>query len=322
MKHFISIAQTSRRDLDRIFDLAVRLRAQRHQGQGQSAILAGKTLALFFEKPSLRTRVSFEQAMLELGGHAMMLDQQSVGLGVRESIADVARVLASMVHGIAARVFEHEKLIELSRFSDKPVINMLSDYSHPCQALADFLTLRDAFGSDLAGRTVVFVGDGNNVARSLALLCLRYGVNFTLACPPGYALEQELAEGPDDQRAMGTARFQITHDPHEAVREADAIYTDTFISMGQEAQKEQRLKVFKDYQINQALMNLAPSHAIVLHCLPAYRGVEITDEVMDGPQSRVFAQAENRLHAQKGLLALLMSDDQEQVLRGCDTAIR
>ncbi len=304
MTHFITIADTSLADLRRILEAATRLRQERRAGQAHAPLLAGKTLAMIFEKPSLRTRVSFEQAMLELGGSAMVLHQHEVGLGHRESVADVARVLGGMVHGIAARVFEHEKLLQFAAHSTVPVVNMLSDHSHPCQALADVMTLRDEFGAELSGRTVAFIGDGNNVARSLATLCGRMGVNFVLASPPGYELERDFVD-----RIMAQVpgmNFELTHDPQQAVHEADAIYTDTWVSMGQEHQTQQRQNVFRDYQVNASLLAQAPPHAIVMHCLPAHRGQEITDEVLDGPRSRVFPQAHNRLHAQKGLLAVLL----------------
>ena len=297
-RHLISLAENTSEEIHHILNVAFTLRDQRQRGEAHGAVLRGQTLAMIFEKPSLRTRVSFEQAMLELGGHAIVLGQHEVGLGKRESVADVTRVLCGMVHGIAARVFEHHKLEEMAKYSDKPVINMLSDYSHPCQALADVMTLADEFGrgpEDLRGRTLAFVGDGNNVARSLAVICGKLGMNFTVACPRGYELEQ----------APGLT-FKMISDPKEAVRDADAVITDTFVSMGQEAEKEERLRIFRDYQVNRDLLDAAPSHAVVLHCLPAYRGIEITDEVMDGPQSRVFPEAHNRLHAQKGLLAVLM----------------
>lgn len=306
MKDFITIADCSRQQLDHIFDVAFALRAQRQQGRGNDPVLAGKTLALVFEKPSLRTRVSFEQAMIELGGHSIVLGQE-VGLGQRESVADVARVLDGMVQGIAARVFEHSKLEEMAQHCSVPVVNMLSDYSHPCQALADLMTMMDEFSPkerDLKGRTLAFVGDGNNVARSLAVICGKLGLNFVLATPPGYELEQPFIE---HVMAMSpNMNFTVTNDAVAAVRHADAIYADTFVSMGQEQEKQIRLEAFAKYQLNDELMSSAPDHAIVLHCLPAYRGIEITDEVMDGPRSRVFPQAHNRLHAQKGMLAVLM----------------
>jgi len=294
MKHFLTIQDHERATLEHVLSVGRALRRQRRAGEANEPLLAGRTLAMMFEKPSLRTRVSFEQGMYELGGRAVVLGQQEVGLGQRESVADFTRVVQGMVQGIAARVFDHGSLVEMARHAEVPVINMLSDHAHPCQALADVMTLQDEFGEDLAGRTVAFVGDGNNVARSLAALCGKLGARFILASPSGY----ELADPPTG--------VEQTADPHEAVREADAIYCDTFVSMGQEAEKQRRLADFADYQINERLLESAPERTIVLHCLPAYRGVEITDAVMDGPQSRVFSQAHNRLHAQKGLLAVLM----------------
>ncbi len=279
-----------------MLDVGLSLRDQRQRGIVNQPLLAGKTLAMLFEKPSLRTRVSFEQAMNELGGHAIVLGQHEVGLGKRESVSDVARVLSGMVHGIAARVNRHEHLVEMTTSATVPIINMLSDLSHPAQALADAMTIIDEFAPgdhDVSGRTVAFVGDGNNVARSLAAICRLLGMKFRLASPAGYAL-------PED------GFIQLTTDPAEAVRGADVIYADTFVSMGEAGDKQAKLDAFADYQINRPLINQAGDQAIVLHCLPAYRGVEITDQVMDGPRSRVFSQAHNRLHAQKGLLAVLL----------------
>ncbi len=304
MQHFLSIIESTRPQLDHLFDVAFSLRQERQQGQPNKPILAGKTLAMIFEKPSLRTRVSFEQAMLELGGHAIRLGAEEVALGTRETPADAARVLSGLVHGIMARVYEHQKLQELAAHSAVPVINALSDESHPCQALADIMTLMDEFGRDLVGRTLAFVGDGNNVARSLAIICGKFQMNFILASPKGYELPPPTVDR--IRSHLPQLQFKICHDPRQAVQNADAIYTDTWVSMGQEEEKEKRRQAFADYQINDQLLAAAPSHAIVLHCLPAYRNVEITDAVIDGQRSRVFPQAHNRLHAQKGLLAVLM----------------
>lgn len=303
MKHFLSIADATSDELKHMLAVAKTLRDERDAGKANAPVLVGKTLAMLFEKPSLRTRVSFEQAMIELGGDSIIMGQE-VGLGKREAVSDVAKVLGGMVHGIAARVFEHQKLIDFAEFGGVPVINMLSDESHPCQALADIMTLQDEFGADLSGRSVAFIGDGNNVARSVAILCGRLGVRFVLASPSGYEFKPEvqkqlLADAPGMD-------LEVITDPMDAVKGVDAVFTDTFTSMGQEAEKEARLKAFAGYQVNDALVSYAADHAIVLHCLPAYRGVEITDEVMDGPRSRVFPEAHNRLHAQKGLLAVLM----------------
>ncbi|QDU33317.1 Ornithine carbamoyltransferase [Poriferisphaera corsica] len=306
MKHCITIADFTPEQINHILDVAIALRDQRASGRGNDPILKGQTLAMLFEKPSLRTRVSFEQAMYELGGNAIVLSNSEVGLGKRESVADVTRVLAGMVDGVAARVFEHTKLTEMADNTSMPIINMLSDYSHPCQALADIMTLIDEFGRDLAGRTLTYIGDGNNVALSLASICSKLGINFSIATPVGYELPQTevdaiLAHNP-------AFKFKASTSPADVVKDTDAIYTDTWVSMGQEEEKAQRLKEFDGFQINDELLAQAPDHAIVLHCLPAYRGIEITDSVMDGPRSRVFPEAHNRLHAQKGVLAVLMGN--------------
>jgi len=300
---FVSIADTPQDTLLHILATAKRLKAQ-HKATGRNdPLLAGKVLAMIFEKPSLRTRVSFETAMIHLGGAAIYISPSEVGLGTRESVPDVARVLSGMVDGIMARVFEHAKLKELSKYGSIPVINGLSDYSHPCQALADLMTADEHFGR-LAGLTLAYVGDGNNVARSLMVACARLGVKFRIASPPGYELEPSLIERIMSQ--CPALDFVTTREPERAVSNADIIYTDTWVSMGQEAEKAQRLPVFMPYQINRQLLSNAPPTAIVMHCLPAYRGVEITDEVIDGPQSVVFQEAANRLHFQKGLLAVLL----------------
>lgn len=311
--HFLDLYNTPDDLLRRIFDRGFALRELRRRGVSAREVLEGKTLALVFEKPSLRTRVSFEQGMAELGGRAIVLDSDNVGqsLGEREPVKDVARVLSSMVDGIAARVFAHEKLVEMAEFSGKPVINMLSDASHPCQALADAMTIMDEFGRDLkspAGHAlrVGFVGDGNNVAASLAEMCGKLGMAFGIASPGGYELPQAVVD-----RVMGHCPdmdLSMSGEPGEVARHADVLVTDTFVSMGQEGEKHERIAAFKGFQINDALLAKAPEHAIVLHCMPAYRGLEITESVMEGPRSRVFAEAENRLHAQKGLLAVLMGD--------------
>ena len=299
MKHFLRLADLQPADTRRILDSALALRDR--EVPVQAAPLAGQSVALLFQKPSLRTRVSYEVGLRELGAHPVVLGQSEVGLGERESVADVARVLGGMVDAIAARVFRHDDLVALADTSGVPVINMLSDRFHPSQAIADALTLMDEFGAgaeDLRGRHVVFVGDGNNVAVSLATACVHLGMRFTLACPPAYAAPA--ADLPDH------ADVRTVHDPAAAVADADCIYCDTFVSMGQEQQKQQRLADFAEFRVDEALLARAPAGCIVLHCLPAYRGVEITDGVIDGPQSRVFPQAWNRLHAQKGMLVELL----------------
>jgi ornithine carbamoyltransferase len=303
MPHFISIADHSTEELRHLLDVAGRLKKQLKETGRNDPILAGKTLAMVFEKPSLRTRVSFAVAMTQLGGYGLLLRQEEVGLGSREPVEDVARILSGMCDGIMARTFEHEKVTGLARWASVPVINGLTDYSHPCQAMADLMTLQEHFGN-LDGRTLAFIGDGNNVARSLATACGKLGVKFVLSSPAGYELPEE-----DVDRIMAllpAMDFELVRDPIEAVRGADAIYTDTWVSMGQEAEKARRVKDFAGYHIDERLMAAAPKHAVVLHCLPAYRGLEISAEVMEGPQSLIFPEAENRLHFQKGLLAVLM----------------
>lgn len=304
MKHFLNISDHEPEALRHVLAVGRALRAQRQAGEAHGPVLAGRTLAMYFEKPSLRTRLSFDLAVTELGGHPIVLTQAEVGLGERESVGDFTRVVHGMAHGIAARVFDHRTLLEMASLSEAPVINMLSDQSHPCQALADVMTLQDEFGEDLTGRTVAFVGDGNNVAYSLAWLCAKLGVGFVLASPASYQFPHAEIERIREQ--CGGAAVRQMQDPAAAVAEADAVYCDTFVSMGQEADAAAKAEDFADYVVNEELMDQAPAHAIVLHCLPAHRGVEITDGVMDGPRSRVFPQAHNRLHAQKGLLAVLM----------------
>jgi ornithine carbamoyltransferase len=304
MKHYIAIADYSPSELRHILDVARTLKDQYKKTGRNDHILADKTLAMIFEKPSLRTRVSFTTAMTHLGGTSMYLRQEEVGLETREPVCDVARVLASMCDGIMARTFEHEKVVGLARHSSVPVINGLTDYSHPCQAMADIMTIEEHFSS-LAGRTLAFIGDGNNVARSLAVACGRLDMRFVLASPKGYELPQA-----DVDRIMSQVPemdFGLTSDPYEAAHDADVLYTDTWVSMGQEREKEQRIKDFTGFCVDEKLLAAAPKHAIVLHCLPAYRGLEITDGVVEGKQSRIFQQAENRLHFQKGLLAVLMA---------------
>ena len=305
MDHFLNVTDHDPAVIRRVLRRGFALRTERRENGQNAPVLAGRTLAMLFEKPSLRTRVSFEQAMNHLGGRAVVLGRDEVGLGRREAVADVARVLGGMVDAIAARVFDHAHLEALAAHAGVPVVNMLSDRSHPAQALADAMTLADAAAGGpaaaeadpdtaldaLRGRHVVFVGDANNVARSLARVCAALGMRFTLACPAGLTLDEPNAA--------------VTHDARAAVADADALYADTFVSMGEEAEKEAKLARFAGFAIDESLLAAAPRHAVVLHCLPAYRGVEITDAVMDGPQSRVFPQAHNRLHAQKGLLAEL-----------------
>ena len=303
VRHFLTIADTPAPDIRRTLHRAVSLRSR-----PEPTLLSRKTLLCMFEKPSLRTRVSFEQAMRKLGGEAMSMAASEFGIGGRESPHDIAKVISSMVDAVMARVREHQTVDLLAAASAVPVINGLSDYAHPAQALADALTIIDEFSpgnvAGVAGRTVAFVGDGNNVARSLGAICGKLGMNFNACSPPGYELEQDWL-GRVRSQAEGCT-IQLVDDPTEAVLHADVIYCDTFVSMGQEGESAERYNAFKRFQVNSELVEQAPRQAIVLHCLPAHRGTEITDEVMDGPRSRVFPQAKNRMDAQMGLLAELL----------------
>ena len=305
MKHYLSLSELSATEIKNLLDLAISLKAAFKSG-GNTPILQGKSLALVFQKPSLRTRVSFEMGMVHLGGYALMISPSEVKMGVRETAADVARVLSGYVDGIMARVFNHDHVVELAEYASVPVINGLSDYNHPAQALADLLTMVEYKG-DLSGLKVAYVGDGNNVVRSLLFGGMQTGIDLRIATPAGYALSEDDYDAAD-QLKNGPAAFKAFTDPHEAVRDADVVYTDVWTSMGDEAETEKRLKVFPPYQVNRQLMAGAKENAIVMHCLPAHRGEEITAEIADGPQSVVFHQAENRLHAQKAILATLLAD--------------
>lgn len=268
-------------------------------------LLAGKTLVLLFEKPSLRTRLSFDLAMYQLGGHAVYLSPEEVGLGKREAVADVARVLSRYVDGIAARTFSHRTLLTLAQHSSVPVINALSDTEHPCQALADLLTIFEKKGR-LAGLTLAFIGDGNNVANSLLLAAALTGMNFCIASPPGYEIKTEILERGRKFAALSGSQIWLTDKPQEAVRGSDVVYTDVWTSMGQEAEAEKRRIVFCGYQVDNELLSLAKGDAIFMHPLPAHHGEEISQDLLDSPQSVVFDQAENRLHLQKALLAKML----------------
>jgi ornithine carbamoyltransferase len=268
-------------------------------------MLSGKTLAIMFEKPSLRTRVSFELAMRQLGGQTIYLSPAEVGLGQRESVSDVARVLSRYIDAIAARTFSHQTLQNLANYSGVPVINALSDWEHPCQALADLLTIYEKKG-ELKGLTLAFVGDGNNVARSLMLAASLTGMNFRIATPPGYAIEDNVFNLAQSNAIGSGGEILRTGEPRLAVTGADVVYTDVWASMGQEAEAEARRRAFTGYQVNSELLSLAKEDAIFMHDLPAHRGEEATDEVIDGSRSVVFDQAENRLHMQKALLAEIL----------------
>ncbi len=303
-KDFLAISDYTSQELQALLDLAEELKAEWKAG-GNEPVLQGKVLAMIFQKPSLRTRVSFDMAMRHLGGDALYLSPAEIGLGKRESIADVARVISGYVQGVMARVFAHEHVVELAKWSSIPVINGLSDYNHPCQAMADALTIQEEFGT-LKGVNVTYVGDGNNVAVSLMHVCAKLGANFTIANPKGYDMPAESIAEARRFAAESGSTLTFLRDPHKAVRGAQVIYTDTWTSMGQEEEAARRAKVFPPYQVNAALVAEATPEVIVMHCLPAHRGQEITDEVADGPHSRLFPQAHNRLHAQKAILVQLL----------------
>jgi len=302
MRHFVSLFDLSAAEAAGLIDQTLRLKRGEFDGR-RTSLLLGRTLGLVFEKPSLRTRVSFEAAIARLGGNAIFLRGKDVGLGVRESVSDFARVISQYVDVLAVRTFSQAVVEELASQATIPVINALSDSSHPCQAMADMVTILEERGP-LAGKKLVFVGDGNNVARSLAIASALLGVEFVLTAPPGY-------EFPAEFRDRFTARFPqvpltAEHDPRKAVKGADVVYTDVWASMGQEHEADQRREVFAPFQVNESLMSRAHADAIFLHCLPAHRGEEVTSGVLDGPRSRVIPQAANRMHFQMALLLWLL----------------
>jgi ornithine carbamoyltransferase len=300
-RHFLSMFDLTRVELEQIFRLAGDLKQNWARGV-RSPLLPGRVIALLFEKPSLRTRVSFEVAMAHLGGNSLFLGKD-VGWGQRESGADFAQVLGQYVDAVVFRTRSHEHLEELARYCECPVINGLSDRSHPCQALADLFSMHELFGS-LSGLKVAYVGDANNVACSLAIACGLFDIDFVLAAPPPYQFDAGFVA--QLRAKLPNARYTITDNPQEAVQDANIVYTDVWTSMGQESEQAERTRAFKPFQVNAALMRKAPSAARFMHCLPARRGEEVSSEIIDGPQSIVVTQAANRLHAQKGLLAWLL----------------
>jgi ornithine carbamoyltransferase len=303
MKDFLSIIDCPLEFLRDLLRISARLKRLYTFGSNDLC-LAGKTLAMLFEKPSLRTRISFQVAMTDLGGHPIYVKPEDIGgIGKREPIKDIARVLSRYVDGIMARTFEHDTVIQLAEYATVPVINALTDWSHPCQAMADVLTIEEHF-DDIKGVKIAFIGDGNNVARSLAHACAKLGMQMTIASPAGYELDAETVERVNQ---VSTDCVRQTNNPKEAVKDAQIIYTDTWVSMGQEIEKQKRRADFAGFQINAELVKSAPENVKIMHCLPAYRGFEITDEVAESPNSIMFDQAENRLHFQRALLKKLMS---------------
>ena len=303
MRHFLSISDCPKDLLKELLRVSARLKSLYSVG-GEDLCLKGKTLAMLFEKPSLRTRISFQVAMSNLGGTAIYVKPEDIGgIGKREPVKDIARVLSRYVDGIMARTFEHSTVTRLAEYAAVPVINALTDFSHPCQAMADVLTIREHC-EDLEGKKIAFIGDGNNVARSLAFACAKLGMKMVVASPAGYELD---AESIQDANGIAADCVAQTHDPKAAVAAADVIYTDTWVSMGQENEKEKRRREFAGFEVNADLVAAAPGHVKIMHCLPAYRGFEISDDVTESPNSIIFDQAENRLHFQRALLRKLMS---------------
>jgi ornithine carbamoyltransferase len=307
MKDFLSLAELTPDELRALLATAIDLKKEWSAG-GNAPVLAGKTLGMVFQKPSLRTRVSFEMGMIHLGGQALYLSPLEIRLGERESVPDAARVLSRYVNGIMARVFGHQDVLMLAEYSSVPVINGLSDYNHPCQGLADFLTVVERFGWDLKGKRLAFLGDGNNVSTSLLFGATLLGMDFAIAGPPGYQLAPEVWELARQFATRSGSDVLETRDPREAVAGASVVYTDAWASMGQESEAEERARVFAPYQVNEALISQASADVIAMHCLPAHRGQEITDGVCDGPRSALWDQAENRMHAQKAVLIDLLAE--------------
>jgi ornithine carbamoyltransferase len=297
MRHFLAIPDFTTEELYELLRLAADMKTGRYSARA----LTGKTIALIFEKSSTRTRVSFEVGAFELGGHALFLSSRDIQLGRGEPLCDTARVLSRYVDGMMVRTFGHDRIEELARFSTVPVINGLTDLLHPCQVLADLQTVQENFGADLTPRKIAWIGDGNNMANSWINAAYRFGFELRLACPKGYRPDAEILA-----RAQEEANVLLTDDPREAAEGAEVINTDVWTSMGQEEETEARKHAFQGYYVDAKLMARADSNAIFLHCLPAHRGEEVADEVIEGPQSRVFDEAENRLHAQKALMATLM----------------
>jgi ornithine carbamoyltransferase len=306
-KDLISIHDLSVGEVATILDVSKKLKKKQKMGEPHE-YLKGKTLAMIFSKASTRTRVSFETGFHQLGGHPIYMTESTSQIGRGEPVRDTARVLSRFVDGIMIRTFSHDAVIELAKYATVPVINGLTDLLHPCQALTDMFTVME-YKEVLQGRKLVFIGDGNNMAHSLMYACAKVGMNMVCASPNGYKPNPKIvAEAQEDAKMTG-ATIEVMEDPMEAARGADVLYTDVWASMGEEAEREVRCKAFQGYQINKEMLEVARPDCMVLHCLPAHRGEEITDEVIEGPHSAVFDEAENRLHVQKAIMALLMSDE-------------
>lgn len=306
LKHFISIHDITVEEFNHLMELALKLKKE-HKAGIKHTMLEGKTLGMIFTKSSTRTRISFEVGMYQLGGHPMYLNANDMQLGRGESIYDTANVMSRFVDGIMIRTYDHQDVLDLAKFGSVPVINALTDYLHPCQAMADLMTVYEHKGT-LKGLKLAYVGDGNNVAHSLLYACAKAGMHMSVATPVGYECDAEVvANAQEDAKETG-AQIIVCNDPVEAMKDADVVCTDTWTSMGQEAEKAERVKIFQSYQVNKELFSHAKDDAIFIHCLPAYRGYEVTEDIIDGPMSVVFDEAENRLHAQKAILVALMAD--------------
>jgi len=304
-RDFLTLDDITRAEIKGLIESAARLKDYLKRGVPHR-FLEGRTLGMIFKKPSSRTRVSFEVGMFQLGGLALFLNNQDLGMGVRESVADIGRLFSRYLDGIMVRTFAHEEVEELAQYAAIPVINGLTDLHHPCQILADLLTIREKFGR-CEGIKLAWVGDGNNVANSWLQGASKMGMHLALACPKGYWPPSDLIRKTHEEAAANGGSVELMEDPFQAVKGADVIYTDVWVSMGQETERGWRLEVFQPYQVNQSLLQAAKPTTLVMHCLPAHRGEEITAEVIDGPQSIVFDHAENRLHAQKAILHFLLS---------------
>lgn len=306
MKDFISLHDTSTEEIEQLLNLALKLKKELKEGK-EHHILKGKTLGMIFSKSSTRTRVSFEVGMTQLGGYPLFLSSNDIQLGRGETIYDTAKVLERMLDGIMIRTFAHSDVLELAEYADIPVINALTDLLHPCQVLADLQTIYEHKGK-LKGLKFAYIGDGNNMAHSIMYGCAKMGLDCAIASPEGYDCDQEVVANAKEDFKKGGSSLLLTRDPVEAIKNADIVYTDTWTSMGQEAEKAERVKVFQPYQVNKELFSHAKSDALFMHCLPAYRGFEVTEDVIDGKNSVIFDEAENRLHAQKAVMATLMAD--------------
>jgi len=303
-KDFLSLLDFDKETLSYLIDFAAQLKQENKNGKAHH-ILKNKTLAMIFAKPSLRTRVSFEVGMLQLGGNAVVLKQDEINLGVRETIADTARVLERYVDGVMIRTFAHQDVVDFAKYAEIPVINALTDLSHPCQVMADLLTIKEVFGS-FDGLKLSYIGDGNNMTHSLMAGCAAFGIDISVGCPVGYEPDEDFTAKCKTVADKSGSKIEVSYDPHLAAKDANIIYTDVWASMGQESEANARREVFKPYQINKALMKNTAKNSIVLHCLPAHREEEITAEVLELHAKSIFEQAENRLHAQKAIMAAII----------------